>query len=130
MWFIYSRCQNTNRSSFTDSVVADGPSRKRIKLDKNNKHAYPSIPPAADDDVSNQHNLDLLNEEIRKSKPRPEILKDLMYQTFSRRRKAVLEGSFQSASDVIVDYPLLKKSSFVSLCVCVCVCVCACVCQF
>ena len=115
---MYNRCQNTNRpSSIADSDDAI-PSQKRAKVEKANKHPYPPIPPAAEDDVSNQRKLDLLNAEIRKSKPWPEVLKDLMYYTFSYRREAILEDSYHSASEITADYPLLKKSSFVSCFLC------------
>ena len=50
-WFIYHRCQNQNRGS----GAADGaePVRKRCKIEKTNKHPYPTVPPStAEDEIS------------------------------------------------------------------------------
>ena len=47
-------------------------------------HVYPTA--EADDEVSYDWNLELLNAELAKSKPRSDVLKQLMMCTFSNRQ--------------------------------------------
>ena len=79
-------------------------------------HHYPGPPPDnADDEVSYERNLKLLNEEQEKQRPRTETLKDLMRRTYSGRWDAFVNHSEPaSLSEYIQLYPLLKKSTFVS----------------
>lgn len=74
-WFIYYRRQIVNRHTPV------GPSRKRFKLgDRAHAHFYP--PTKSEDDVSYEHNLELLKTEMAKGKPRVDVLRDLMRRTF------------------------------------------------
>ena len=43
---------------------SDASPPKKLKIDIK-KHEYPAIPPAADDEVSNERNLELLKEESK-----------------------------------------------------------------
>lgn len=119
-WYLYNRCQNVNRPVCKEEVEnGSGGSRKLLKLDTRNKHAYPCIPLFADDDASLGKHLDMLASEIAKppSKQDPIILKELMKRTFSKRRNWVLrdldEGE-ESVKQIIAKYPLLSKAAYVS----------------
>ena len=86
----------------------DGPPRKRQKLDGRGAHFYPPV--HVDDDVSYQRNLDLL-----KAKPSSDVLKELMRHTFPNRWDGYVTKSKPSTlSEYIVDFPLLKKATYVS----------------
>ena len=70
----------------------------------------------AEDAISYERNLDLLKQEQSKSRPRMEVLKDLMGQTFANRFDALINGIDPiSASDHVTEFPLLKKPIYVSL---------------
>ena len=109
-WFLYHRCQNQNRPPTIES--AESP-RKRAKIKTADNHPYPTIPPAADDAVSNERNLELLQTEMAKSKPRRDVQKQLMVRTFPQRRQWILDEA-KSVKDIISTFPLLKKGSYVS----------------
>ena len=91
----------------------DGPPRKRQKLGGRGAHFYPPV--HADDDVSYQRNLDLLKAETEKAKPSSDVLKELMHRTFPNRWDGYVTKSEPSTlSEYIVDFPLLKKATYVS----------------
>lgn len=92
----------------------DGPPRKRLKLASDRaKHFY--APMHAEDAVSYERNLSLLNQELSKPRPRVEVLKDLMGRTFANRFDALINSSDPvTASDHITKFPLLKKPIYVS----------------
>ena len=71
-----------NRSSTQECIVGS----KRPKLQDCTVHLYP--PQHGEDEVSNGRNLELWKAETAKSKPRTEVLKDLMSQTFPNRLDA------------------------------------------
>ena len=74
----------------------------------------------AEDSVSYERNLSLLNQEQSKPRPRVEVLKDLMGQTFANRFDALINSSDPlTASDHIIKFPLLKKPIYVSHVACV-----------
>ena len=76
-------------------------------------HFYPPV--HADDDASYQRNLDLLKAEKEKAKPSSDVLKELMRHTFLNRWDGYVTKSEPSTlSEYIVDFPLLKKATFVS----------------
>ena len=109
-WFIYYRCQNVNRNSKQDSGH-----RKRVKVDEHS-HAHVFPPAHAEDEVSYGRNLELLQSELGKSKPRVEALKDLMKRTFPNRWKAyTCDNEPPSLLEYLSKFPLLKKASYVSL---------------
>lgn len=59
--------------------------------------------------------LQLLKQEMAKPKPRVEVLKELMARTFSSRREWILDTtSVRSVKDITAEFPLLKKSIYVS----------------
>ena len=75
---MYNQCQNQNRGS----GAADGtePVRKRCKIEKTNKHPYPTVlPSTAEDKVSYDRNLCLLDAECSKPKPRHDVMKGLYF---------------------------------------------------
>ena len=87
-----------------------GGSRKSLKLDSRNKHAYPCVPDYADDDASFRKHLDMLASEMAKlaSRQNPENLKELMKRTFSKRRVWVLqdmEDGEGPVKQIITKYP-------------------------
>lgn len=85
-----------------------------MRVDKANKHHYPSIPESADDQVSIDRNLELLHTEECKPKPRREVLIELMARTFNYRREWILGETVERALSIVEKYPLLKKTIYVS----------------
>ena len=66
---------NVNRNSGNGACVDD-----------HSKHSRSPITLSADDDVSNERNLELLREEFAKTKPRNDMLKELMACTYPFKR--------------------------------------------
>ena len=112
-WFIYTRTQNVNRP---DKICDDSsPPKKRKRLDSLQKHQYPAIPSSADDEVSNNINLELLQQEWEKTKTDPQKLKNLLIRTHSVRRTEILNSESVTAQSILQKFPMLKKCSYVSL---------------
>ena len=55
---------NVNKKPPSDDV---SPPKKKIKLQDSRKHEYPSTPRLANDEISNERNLELLKTECKKS---------------------------------------------------------------
>ena len=109
-WFIYTRTQNVNRSHDGNGE----PPRKAPKRE-NKKHSYPEIPPPnVEDDTSNVRNLELLEQELAKTEPSHDILMSLMTRTFPMRRPSIVDSEALSVKDILKQYPLLKRSAYVS----------------
>ena len=90
---------------------SDASPPKKLKIDIK-KHDYPAIPPAADDEVSNERNLELLKEECKKSKLCSESIKSLMARTYTLR-SAVLNGDYPNTLSILDDFPMLKMCTYV-----------------
>lgn len=93
---------------------AEGPSSsKRLKLTDNTQHYYPiPIPEAAEDEESQSRHCRRLKDELAKSKPSMEMLKELMMRTYPRRRKWIIQDSpSPSVTEIVSDYPLLKRNT-------------------
>ena len=73
------------------------------------------IPPTnADDEVSYGRNLELLKGEMSKTKPRVDVLKDMMRRTFPNRWEAYINDHNPSTLlEYLSQYPLLKKATYV-----------------
>ena len=81
-------------------------------------HFYPPV--HADDDVAYGRNLELLRAELGKAKPRSEVMKDLMRRTFPNRwSNYVVSGEPSTLQEYLLDFPLLKKATYVSKILCV-----------
>ena len=81
-------------------------------------HYY--TPVHADDDVAYGRNLELLTAELGKSKRRSEVMKDLMQCTFPNRwSNYVVSGELSTLREYMLDFPLLKKATYVSKVPCV-----------
>ena len=107
-WFIYYRCQNINRNSGKSTPGA----RKKLKLDKTN-HFYPPV--NSEDEVSYKRNLELLQAEIEKAKPRSETVKMLLRQTFPNRWQELVAGErWSSVTEYLVGFSILRKMTYVS----------------
>jgi hypothetical protein len=76
----------------------------------NDAHTYPNIEESSEDESSY---LSLLDKELKQHHPSTPKLKDLMKNSFSIRRRWIVDDA-ESAKDVWGKYPLLKKSIFVS----------------
>lgn len=85
-------------------------SRKRPKLVDKSMHVYP--PTHAEDEVSYSRNIALLKEEQLKSKPRVQVLKELMKRTFANRWSTFLDST-PLLSDYLAEFPLLTKPVYV-----------------
>ena len=117
-YFIYNRTQNLNRPG-SSSMNEDQPSpSKRRKFTNQEKHAYPPLPPLSEDQESFARNQKLLMNEIGKPKANVQILKNLMFRTYERRTEWI-RSECPTLTTILEEYPLLKKSSFVSSFVCV-----------
>ena len=113
-WFIYYRCQNVNKPEASGKRSDEGPPKKRLKLASDRAHHF-YAPMHAEDSVSYERNLNLLKQEQSKPRPRVEVLKDLMGQTFTNRFDALIKSSDPiTASDHVTEFPLLKKPIYVS----------------
>lgn len=82
MQFIYVRCQNCNRRA---PSTHSEPKLKRQKVEAPEKHAYPSLEGEVEDDTTHSRNMSLLTEELEKSRPSLEKVKNLMKRTFITR---------------------------------------------
>lgn len=112
-WLIYNRTQNVNRPDKTSDDCS--PPRKKKRLDSLQKHQYPAIPSSADDEVSNNINLELLQQEWEKIKTDPQKVKNLLMRTHSVRRAEILNAEGITAQRILQKFPMLKKCSYVSL---------------
>ena len=104
-WFIYYRCQNVNRNAVNVP--------KKVKNVKGGTAAHFCPPANADDDVSSKRNMELLNTEMLKTKPRSDVLKELMRRTFANRWESYVNNT-STLSEHLSQYPLLKKAPYVS----------------
>ena len=68
---------------------------------------------SCDDDTSYERHMKLLEQETGKVKPNTEVVKELMIQTFPRRRKWILDEEHLVA-DICQDFPFLQKQTIVS----------------
>ena len=110
---MYTRAQNVNRPDHGGESSSSGPPQKRAKADNHAKHTYPVIPSCADDDEANKRNLQLLKEESLKTKPRSEVIKELLTRTYPARRGEIVNSS-KSVADITNDITVLKKCTYVS----------------
>ena len=67
----------------------------------------------ADDAVAYERNMKKLSTELSKARPDPEILENLMAQTYANRRASVVGGEL-GLLDVYEKFPLLRKPKYVS----------------
>ena len=99
------------------NVTASGTSKKNKAGEGSqpNIHPYPSIESGNDlvDDAAHQRNCKILKQEVMKPKPRQDVLKNLMQQTFYKRRQWILEV-VTPVNEICEQFPLLKKSCYVS----------------
>ena len=109
-FYNYYCCQNINRHSKSDG----DPSPKRLKVEKSAAHFLP--PSNAEDAVSFKRNVELLQSELGKPKPRAEVLKDLMQHTFANRWDSYVNNSNPSTLlEYFSVYPLLKNTAYSSM---------------
>ena len=109
-YFIYNRTQNLNRAGANEDQPSPSKKRKTINIER---HVYPPLPPSSEDNESLTRNKKLLIDEIAKPKPNVQILKDLMFRTYEKRTEWI-RSECPPLSTILKEYPLLKKSSFVS----------------
>ena len=76
---------------------------------------YPPVKDTGDDDVTVERNIQLLNKEIQKDRPRKEIILALARQTYIARRQRILEGCDDlTVALLFQEYCVLKKPYIVS----------------
>ena len=64
--------------------------------------------------------MDLLRAEMGKAKPCSEVMKDLMRRSFPNRwNDYVVSGEPSTLMEYLLDFPLLKKATYVSKVTCV-----------
>ena len=112
--YLYVKCQNINRTPGGSKTDEMAPVPKRHKSEDFSKHLYPSLTAEVEDDTSNDRNKLQLVRELQKVKPQKEKLIELMRRTFGSRRKWIIDGA-ASVKEICTEYPLLKKSTHVSL---------------
>ena len=90
--------------------------KKKRKIEQSAVHLYPGPPVDADDEVSQERILKLLKEEIEKPRPRSDVLNELMRRTYGGRRDSFVNKNVPNTLSEYIDmYPLLKKSTHVSV---------------
>lgn len=77
------------------------------------KHAYPSLEGEVEDETTHKRNVALLQDEMTKTKPVTGNVKSLMTRTFLNRREWILNSAIP-VSEIVTEYPCLKKVSYVS----------------
>lgn len=109
-WFLYYRTHNVNRPSKQEGVCSS--KSKRPRVEDRTVHLYPPI--HGEDDVSYGRNLELLKAEMLRSKPRTDILKDLMSRTFPNRWGAFVNHNEPATlMEYLSMFPLLKRTTYV-----------------
>ena len=73
-WFIYNRAQNVNR----DNSEAE-PVKKKLRTEES---THPIVAVSANNEESNKRNTDLLRNESSKTKPRYDVMKELIVRTY------------------------------------------------
>lgn len=80
---------------------------------------YPPLRDTRDDDVTITRNMNLIEKELGKERPRKEVLLSLVRQTYSARRQQVLtESEETTATALLHEFPVLKKIYVVCMHVC------------
>ena len=73
-----------------------------------------------DDEASHNRNVALLKDQIAKTRIDHNNIQILMRRTFPRRRMSILDGHvYNLVLDVVDEYPVLRKPSFVRCSLCV-----------
>ena len=67
-----------------------------------------------EDEVSAQRNKDHLKKEIGKTKPKPDVVRELIKRTLKTRRNMIM-GSTRP-EEMISEYPHLRKAKYVCVC--------------
>ena len=76
---------------------------------------YPPVQDTGDDDVTVQRNMQLLNKELQKDRPRKEIILALARQTYPARRQRILAGCDNLTIALLLqEYSALRKPYVVS----------------
>ena len=109
MKFISQRCSNVNRGE-----SADAPKPKRSKVEIKGKHQYVDDVNSiiVDDEISLERNMKTMSSELSKTKSSPEVLDELMKQTYRNRRASVLSGGV-GVLEICDKFPLLRKPKHV-----------------
>lgn len=81
-------------------------------MDTNN-HAYPSLVGEEEDDTTHERTRSLLKTEMAKARPDFDSVSGLLKRTFVKRRQWILDTT-PNVSDIIEEYPCLKKVCYVS----------------
>ena len=103
--FIYIRSQNLNRKAPGTPSSTPAPKRKKIVIDLE-KHSYPSVSGESEDEATHEENVQTLQEELQKPRPKPETVKFLMAQTFRSRRGEIVDDP-KLVSENCTMYPSL-----------------------
>lgn len=75
---------------------------------------YPPLRETGDDEITVQHNNQLLIKEVQKDRPRKKVVCSLARQTYSTRRQKIISTSDEmSISLILQEYPFLKKTYIV-----------------
>ena len=78
---------------------------------------YPTLRDTEDDKITQQQNSELLIKEVRKERPRKEVVCSLGHQTYSSRHQNIIATSEEtSISYILQQYPFLKKTYIVCWC--------------
>ena len=104
------RCQNCNRKPSNP----DTPRPQRLKLKPIGNHVYPALHGEPEDEITPEHNMKLLEEELQKDSPLSTNLKDLMSRIFLNRQEWILNSELPVA-EIVEQYPCLSKISHVSV---------------
>lgn len=106
--------QNRKRLQREETPI-DAPSAKRGRKSKKQTillSRYPAIKNTIDDEVSFAKHCDALHKELKREKPRKELVLSLARQTFSVRREHILDESNNevTSAEILTKYEELQKS--------------------
>ena len=77
------------------------------------KHSYPSMAGDPEDEVTHSRNVDAIKQEIKKTKPKQDVMHSLIARTFCNRRREILDD-LKPVEEICGEYPCLRKSIYVS----------------
>lgn len=71
---------------------------------------YPPLRDTEDDEITFVRNINLIEKELDKERPRKEVLLSLVRQTYGARRQQILSESEETtATALLQEFPVLKK---------------------
>ena len=104
-----------NKKAVREDDDAPQNKRKKIKTELLKRYPVTSFKSTLSDDAASiQSHLKTINEELKKTKPRDQLLLPLMKSTFTIRRDYV-QNEANSVKDILEKYPALNRPAVVNI---------------